>query len=1110
MTCILVATPCLNAAATLDRTILSVVTQAGPFRIRYHVQDGGSTDGTAERLWWWQKQLAGKTFPIQCGEVAFSFATEPDGGRHDAVCRGFAAGQASGASFLTWLDAGERLVPGALAFVADADLCFTPEQVSWIGSAASVAHPAIPGLSRDDPIPRAALQHGLCDGVHWPRLQRAGSFFRPWLWAKADPEQTLQGLRRAGDWALWRRFAASASLVQAGVALGYAAGDRHRNGPSPAFLSEIDAVLAPDARRAALAALGAAGDPVRRRFARPEDGDDPSIREESCREQFIGRHRAVFGVDPDPAPPAAESRILYRATRPEPPAIRPLADIVSVRGNILAYDDGWQFPAVTERHAFHKLSALGAVPDNVTYIAYPWATLIDKLDRKAGDADLLLERFREFCALVPADTVKLTTCQHIKFKAHRRLFVDCGITEVFWSHATLDDVALGRQDGIALRPFPLYPVQNPAPAGDGSADRPHLFSFIGARANRFYLTEVRNWILDLLRDAPRSQIVGRDTWHYNRVVYDYQVRPQDGGGAEPDRLIDRSASEQFRASLRDSVFSLCPSGTGPNSIRLWESLGAGAIPVILADTYAPPGDPQLWQAAAVFCREAPEDVRTLPARLEEIAGDPRRLEAMRHAGRQIWTLYGPQCFVYDLQKFLLGALEGGGGPDMDDFSDVIGPAFPGTLIRHLSGKRTLSGAEAALLLQSVSGTLLLSGVDALAPCEGDTQAGRLIRKARATLAADHPAARHLDEVCAVLRERDPDLAAPALDTDGRLRICLLGRHSNRTPLGYAPFQRLAADRVAFVTAPSAADIVLTGFNVDLHENAETLADAVRRNPQARVVVLSEEPLWDSIWSNGFAERRRIADPGGIDLPYTFLNHANSTIFDFERIPYFLLTRPDFLARYGLLIGRHTNLGPRALLDHWRQAAIPAAFFAEYRDNAAYDRSFPDQQVFGLSCYRSEVARLVGDPAALRVGKGWGSDTPRQDLPDWHLDKLATLDMQVRIASAYENTHQHAYVSEKIFDAFVVGGIPTYFADPQHRIFDLVPETVMINTHGQDAQAAADRIAGFAPDAGLAEAWLQTARSLQDRFTDLKAIAAERRRVVNEVLHELDICRAEPA
>lgn len=48
-----VTTTVLNGARYIDEAILSVVTQPGPFRVRYHVQDGGSSDATLAKLAAW-------------------------------------------------------------------------------------------------------------------------------------------------------------------------------------------------------------------------------------------------------------------------------------------------------------------------------------------------------------------------------------------------------------------------------------------------------------------------------------------------------------------------------------------------------------------------------------------------------------------------------------------------------------------------------------------------------------------------------------------------------------------------------------------------------------------------------------------------------------------------------------------------------------------------------------------------------------------------------------------------------------------------------------------------------------------------------------------------
>lgn len=1089
---------CRDPGTSLDRTILSIAAQAGNFRIRFHVRDHGSSDGTLERLEWWKERFSKGDVPLQCDTIWFSFAGEPSAGRFEALCHGIDEAK-SGDGFLGWLEPGDQLLPGALCFVADAGKRFAPEQVSWIAGATSASAPNTPSFWQDIPLPRAALRAGLCDGVHWERLQSAGVFFRPWLWNKADPEHTLRALDHTGDWALWRRFAEIATPVQTRFAL--ATTPERREDDS---LAEIDRLLPRSERERALTTLCDAPELTRRVFEHQGDGPGLSIVEEGCASHLASCHEQVFARVPTVIPEDRPAHVVHTATRPVHQVFPPLRSVVSFRNNIMAYDSDWQYPAVTEQYAFSRLRELGAVPDDVIYVAFPWATLIDKLQRKTPDSAHLLERFRAFCEELPANTLRITVCQHIKMKECLYLFREAGITEIFWSHATHEDVTHPGQDGIRLRPFPLFPVQVREQQVTGKDDdRPYLFSFIGARANQHYLTESRNWILDLLGGHPDGLIIGRDGWHYNKVVYDHQVLKTRAREADGHRLVDQSASDEFRVSLLNSLFSLCPSGSGPNSIRLWESLGAGAIPVILADTYAPPGNPKLWQAAAVFCNESAEEIRALPARLEEIARDPGSLAAMRHAGRQLWMLYGPGCFIYDIQTFLLE----------DPASNLVsfegdGAGLIVQLSRSLSRKDDLTEADATLLLQSLSSDLLLHGQDARDRQEGIPGLFDLIRRARSFLTDHHASVRQFDQVLALLKPRVAGDPASAVSLNNRrMRICLYGKHSNRTPLSYAPFQRLAADRVMFVEDPLEADVLLTGFNADLRENAEALRTILQKQPDTRIVILSEEPLWDSIWSDGFTARERISETG---LPYTFLNHTNTDIFDFERIPYFLLTHEDFQARYGLLISRHTNLSPRALLEHWENAPIPAAFFAEHRSNPAYDKSWPDSQVFGLSVYRTRVAEAMQAPGILRVGKGWNSDAPRQKLPDWHLDKLAALDMRARVMGTYENTHQHAYISEKIFDAFVVGAIPTYFADPDHRVFDLVPEAAMINTYGLEPSDAAERIGSFSPDTGFAEAWLETARSLQARFSDLDAITQERNRIVEAVLQELETCCARSA
>ena len=127
------------------------------------------------------------------------------------------------------------------------------------------------------------------------------------------------------------------------------------------------------------------------------------------------------------------------------------------------------------------------------------------------------------------------------------------------------------------------------------------------------------------------------------------------------KLVDRAAPIEFARILQESIFSLCPSGFGPNSMRLWESIGWGSIPVVLSGNYLPPGSSALWEEATVSCPERLEDILALPDRLEALARDEALLERKRHALRQLWMLYGlivsftifRNCFYHLLRNILI-------------------------------------------------------------------------------------------------------------------------------------------------------------------------------------------------------------------------------------------------------------------------------------------------------------------------------------------------------------------------------------------------------------------------------------------------------------------------
>lgn len=254
---------------------------------------------------------------------------------------------------------------------------------------------------------------------------------------------------------------------------------------------------------------------------------------------------------------------------------------------LTSFNADWQRPVITEYNVFKQLTTMQLLPYH--YFAFPWATLIDECWVKKTDLKTLLDQRnpdgKEYCTVV----------QHIFYKQLFPTFQALNIRYVFSPHCTLADREEARKFGITLFGFPLYaavkrgmdesliPMQS----------RQFLTSFIGQYDIKCYLTEIRLKIFDLFSPYADCLIKRRGEWHFQGMVY----KGQSGTSLELE--------DEYKMALAHSKFSLCPSGSGPNSIRIWESMSYGSIPVILADTLVMPTIRTMpWTDAVIFWKES--------------------------------------------------------------------------------------------------------------------------------------------------------------------------------------------------------------------------------------------------------------------------------------------------------------------------------------------------------------------------------------------------------------------------------------------------------------------------------------------------------------------------
>jgi hypothetical protein len=334
-----------------------------------------------------------------------------------------------------------------------------------------------------------------------------------------------------------------------------------------------------------------------------------------------------------------------------------------------------------------------------------------------------------------------------------------------------------------------------------------------------------------------------------------------------------------------------------------------------------------------------------------------------------------------------------------------------------------------------------------------------------------------------------------------MKVFLLGKHSNRTPFSYDEYKKLFQRQFTYVNKPENADFIVFGFYIDIRGSIEVIKKALKINSKIKLVILSEEPLWDTLWSGDFTKKQQRIKIDGFDIEFYFLNHQTTSIFNFDKIPYFLTTSNDYIVRYHCLFQQNAMLENSEIKAKWNKSNVNKAFYAEHRLGDKYNVHFHESDTRGLSSFRTELTLKFENEDVIIVGQGWGETEKRQKLADWHLDKLATLNRNCKIVSALENTHHIDYVTEKIFDAFASLAIPIYYASPEHAIHNIVDQESYINVYNSSIGDAASIINDFQISDRFISSYKEQQTRLATLFANYGALYEERNRVVKLVYNE---------
>ena len=151
------------------------------------------------------------------------------------------------------------------------------------------------------------------------------------------------------------------------------------------------------------------------------------------------------------------------------------------------------------------------------------------------------------------------------------------------------------------------------------SQRDILFSFAGSSRTH----PIREKILQLKH--PRS------------FLFDSSPKTEQTPWYNKDQNTVHQLRQQFQDVITRSQFVLCPRGVAPSSIRVFEAMQAGCVPVIISDELVLPQGPD-WPTLSVVIAE--RDIAAIPELLEQL--EPK-FAAMSLASREAWEeFFSPQ------------------------------------------------------------------------------------------------------------------------------------------------------------------------------------------------------------------------------------------------------------------------------------------------------------------------------------------------------------------------------------------------------------------------------------------------------------------------------------
>jgi len=196
----------------------------------------------------------------------------------------------------------------------------------------------------------------------------------------------------------------------------------------------------------------------------------------------------------------------------------------------------------------------------INYLAIPWAQILNSTWLDFPNKKNINFYFSELLKINIEQQNNTTVCQHDDYMKLLPFFRHLKINTVF---SPLHDIN-NKIDDIRIIPISLTNNFH----FNKNTNKDILFSFVGTHITH----DVRLKMFNMVKGP---YMIYRNTYHVD-------------SGVLKDKNHKLKEETEYKDILERSRFSLCPRGSSPSSVRFWECLAAGSIPIVISDNWVLP------------------------------------------------------------------------------------------------------------------------------------------------------------------------------------------------------------------------------------------------------------------------------------------------------------------------------------------------------------------------------------------------------------------------------------------------------------------------------------------------------------------------------------------